>query len=324
MRITVRSKPLCFLLLCIPTCAAQTGQLGKSTVVSFKAQVDEPVYVGEPVWVRTEPKPNIRYPFHDSIGDFGCNRLELTHNGRPVPPRPPQSFGDGSGIQCGSAAPHNSPENRLPLHVWFPFEHPGVYAVRWIHETPDFKDGRPHFKDGKPQTDAISSEWTTFRVHQTSPSDRDAWLTRLLSNPPTDYGLLAGDFLPSLAAAAPNQRALSAFLDYLYSDNEVVAREAASALELFPQPEVMRAVVSLIDERGPNEQLAFYATYHNGWTSADEAKVVHAAARHLTPSATPQNASDRPHGIRQQPRRHSSSSVSFSIPRTTLGHRTRN
>jgi hypothetical protein len=220
----MRSAPACLLIICVAACAAQTGQLGKITVVSFTAKVDEPSYVGESVWVHTEPKANIRFPFHTSIGDFGCNRLELMHDGKPVPPRPLQPWGDPSGTLCGSVAPRNSPENRLPLHVWFPFQHPGVYAVRWIYEMPDFKDG-------KPQMDAISSEWTTFNVLQPSPAEREAWLTRLLSSPPTDPGLLAGDYIPSLVAAAPDERALSAIAAQLYSSSDVVAQLAASTLQ---------------------------------------------------------------------------------------------
>jgi hypothetical protein len=111
----------------------------------------------------------------------------------------------------------------------------------------------------------------------------------VLANPPKDSGHLAGDFLPSLVADAPDPQALSVFLKYLYADNQIVAAEASSALELFPQPEVMHAVVEAIGERGPSEQLAYYASYHKGRTLADEGKVVHAAADYLIPSEKSQD-----------------------------------
>jgi len=83
----------------------------------------------------------------------------------------------------------------------------------------------------------------------------------VLANPPKDPGQIAGDFLPSLTADAPDPRALSVFLNYLYADNQIVAAEASSALELFSQSEVMHAVVEAIEEHGPSDQLAYYASY---------------------------------------------------------------
>jgi hypothetical protein len=209
-------------------CAAQVPSRPKVTLLPFTATVDQPAYTGEPIWVRTEPRANIRYPFRASIGDFGCNRLELLHDGKPVQPRPLMPWGDGSGILCGSAAPPNAPENRLPLHVWYPLQQPGIYAVRWVYEVPDFNSG-------KMKMDSISSTWTTFRVLQATPAEREARLNRLLASTPTDAGLLAGAYIPSLVAAAPDQRSLRAIATQLYSSNQVVAQLAASALQFFPK-----------------------------------------------------------------------------------------
>lgn len=275
------------MVLCQGTRAADT-----QTLATFKIAIGQQAYTNEPVWIHAFNGPirNVRYPFSATIGDIGCNNLELRRNGVVLKPRTIALETHQEGIVCGSSAPIGSPSGQLPLHVLYPFNKPGTYSVRWTIEEPDYTS-RLH----PVQLRAIAaSQWLTFTVLGATSEQRAQWLNGLLAHPPEDPGELAGEFLPSLAAAAPDQRALSAFLGYLYADNEVVADEAASALELFPQPEVMRAVISVIDERGPNDQLAYYATSHMGWTSANEAEVVHAAAKHLVPPATPRIASDRP------------------------------
>jgi hypothetical protein len=125
------------------------------------------------------------------------------------------------------------------------------------------------------------SDWFTFRVIEATPGQHEAWLKNLLADPPADDGHLAGDFLPSLLAAAPDPRALNAFVKYLYADNPMVSGMAASALEEFPQPQVLRAVATALEQQGPSQQLADFATYHKGWTNEDQVKIVHAAIPYL-------------------------------------------
>ena len=61
-------------------------------IPSFTISVDQPVYSGQPIWVRVVdgPRANIRYPFHAVVGDIGCNRLEVTFNGVLLKPLPIQ------------------------------------------------------------------------------------------------------------------------------------------------------------------------------------------------------------------------------------------
>lgn len=269
-----------FALALVPVSFCQTkGDLQAGIPSAFTIAIDQPAYTNEPVWVRAVggPAQSVRYPVYPAIGFLGCDRLEMQYDGAPLTPRTIPMVGGMllGGPPCGSSAPAGSPEGRLPLHIFYPLTQPGTYSVRWTIENPDFTTGglRPIWE----------SQWLTFTVLAATPEQHENWIRRLLANPPQDPGRLAGDFLPSLVADAPDPRALYAFLDYLYADNQVVAREAASALELFPQPEVMRAVVVAIEEHGPSDQLAYYASYHTGWTLTDEDKVVHAAVNYLNP-----------------------------------------
>ena len=261
-------------------------------VPAFTIAIDGPIYAGQPVWIRAVDgtrNANIRYPFSSDLGYMGCNRLEVKRNGLLLTPRklPLRPL---AGLACGSSAPRGSPENRLPLHVLYPIHEAGTYSVRWTEEGPSIEDGKFRM-----QTKA-QSEWLTFTVHETTPEQQEAWLKNLLAKPPQDDGQLAGEFLPSLMAAAPDPRALNTFMKYVYSDNGVVSGIAASALEVFPQPEILRAVAESLEKNGPSEELAYFASYHTGWTLDDQDKIVHAATPYLQPrySVLPTGTSLRP------------------------------
>jgi hypothetical protein len=241
--------------------------------------IDGPVYVGQPVWIRAiaGPEANIHYPFHTEARDIGCNRLEVRRNGVALAPTPVRATNSNvSGLLCGSAAPIGSPQNRLPLNLLYPLDQVGTYSVRWTNEDVSFTLQRQLQFEPRAQ-----SAWLTFTVLAATPEQHEAWLKNLLTHAPEDDGQLAGDFLPSLMAAAPDSRALDTLVKYLYADNSMVAGMAASALEDFPRPEALRAVVRSLEEHGPSEQLAYFATYHTGWTLDDQDKIVHAAIPYL-------------------------------------------
>ena len=240
-------------------------------VPSFTIAIDQPVYTGQAVWVRAVEgsRRDIRYPFHAIAGDVGCNRLEVKRDGVLLTPQPQKGYGNWSGPLCGSAAPKGSPQNRLPLHILYPLTTAGTYSIRWT-QTALGPQGQ--------------SDWLTFKVLESTFAQREAWIKDLLANPPQDDGQLAGDFLPSLIAAAPDPRALDALVKYLYSSNAIVSGIAASALEYFPQPQVLRAVADSLTTHGPSDELAYFASLHKGWTSDDENRIVHATIPYLRPS----------------------------------------
>ena len=238
--------------------------------------LDKPAYTGESLWIiAAAGRKNVRYPFRAAMEDIGCNRLEMNRNGTPLTPVHISGTANLGGILCGSAAPSGSPDSRLPLHVLFPFRRAGTYSVRWTELAPN--------ASGELESVA-QSEWMTFQVRPATPKQREQWLRTLLAKPPQDPGHLAGDFLPSLLAAAPDPRVLQTFVNYLHADNALVSGMASAALERFPLSEVRQAVAETIVQHGPSDQLAYFATYHRGWTREDQSRIVHATIPYLQPS----------------------------------------
>jgi hypothetical protein len=217
--------------------------------------VDQPAYAGQPIWVHAPPgRYFIRYPFYSYIGYIGCNRLELQYNDQPVQPWAiPTDVVSYVGIMCGSSAPPHSPQDRMPLHILYPLLKPGDYRVRWTIEEPNFQ--RTNHREGILR-DAARSDWITFTVLQATPAQRESWLSHLLESPPSDPGLLTGDYIPSLVAAAPDARAIQALGDQLYSSNQLVTALATSALRFFPNDRVRELIFSMIERRGPSDAIA--------------------------------------------------------------------
>src|SRR5260370_33937666 len=108
------------------------AQTRSAAIPALTIAVDQPIYTGQPLWVRAiaGPLSNIRYPFRGTVEDIGCNRLEVKRNGVLLKPHPINGLGSADGIACGSADPSGSPEDRLPLHVLYPFHVARAYSVR--------------------------------------------------------------------------------------------------------------------------------------------------------------------------------------------------
>jgi hypothetical protein len=252
--------------------SAQVTAPAPSTPVPLHIEVTQSAYVGEPIWVTATSGPvqNVRYPFHAAMEDMGCNRIDLKHNGAPLPTLPLRGHADQSGILCGSAAPAGSPPHRLPLHALFDISTAGTYSVRWTE-----------------LSFGAVSDWISFEVLQPTAEQHERWLSDLLAHPPENAGLLAGDFLPSLLAGVPDTRVLKVFVNYLHTEDAMVSGMAAAGLEHFPLSEVRPAVTESIEQSGPSEAIAYFATYHSGWTQSDENRIVHAASAYLQPSRMP-------------------------------------
>jgi hypothetical protein len=170
--------------------------------------------------------------------------------------------------------------------VLYSLQQPGIYAVRWIYEWPDVRNG-------KLVKDFTNSGWTTFTVSQATTADHERWLSRLLANSPTDPGLLAGDYLPSLLAAVPDERALQAIAVRLYSSNLIVSALAASELGAFPRDRVRDLVFELLLKRGPTDNLAQLVSYHAFGLDSDpgrRAQLVRSSFDYLRPSDPAQAA----------------------------------
>lgn len=247
------------------------GKRQSDTLKPFAVTVDQPAYVGEPIWIHAPAeKYFIRYPFSPYIDDIGCNRVELRYESQPVTswalPGEPRA---GAGILCGSSAPSHSPQDRLPLHVIFPILKPGHYSVRWVVQQPNFR----RTKNEGILEDSADSGWTSFTVSQPAPSQQPDWLNRLLANPPRDFDLVAGDYIPALVAGAPDDRVLQALADQLYSPDEFAGALATSALRFFPEPRVREAIFQRYKNRGPSPALGSIVALNKFGVNSDERRV---------------------------------------------------
>jgi hypothetical protein len=265
----MRAAPLFLFLFCLSLSGAQAPESHRPQK-PFLISVDQPAYIGEPIWVNERTRPT---PY--SLVGGECNRLELLYDGKPVPPWPvkPVSVGGGGSTpwpiissrnvsDCERTAIYNpSPGKRLPLHIWFHIQQPGRYALRWNYEWPEFEGN-------KPVTKRVSSAWITFTVQAPRAEDREKWLRTLVAHPDQSAVDLLSDYIPSLVAAAPDERALQAIvarLDWL----DQMGESAVEALAFFPEDHVRAAIFELIQKRGPTDFLAHLVSYNSFGLDAD-------------------------------------------------------
>lgn len=265
---TVRAAPAFLFLLWLPLIGGQPPE-SHSPPKRFLISVDQPAFIGEPIWVNEKTRPT---PYSSVGGE--CNRLELLYDGKPVPHWPVKSvfFGRGASVpwtifsmqasDCMREAIYNpSPGKRLPLHVWFHIQKPGRYALRWNYEWPGFEGDKWVMR-------RASSAWVTFTVQASSPGDRERWLRSLLAHPDQSTVDLLSNYIPALVAAAPDERALRAIAAQLYFSNQV-AEMSAEALAFFPEDQARAAIFELIQKQGPTDFLAHLVSWNTFGLDAD-------------------------------------------------------
>lgn len=147
---------------------------------------------------------------------------------------------------CDYSILKNPPGNRLQLLVWYTVRLPGTYSVRWISEEYPSRDGEPAVK-------YIRSAWSTFTVSPISSQEREHWLTHFVPGLPTNRNTLMSNFVPSLIACAPDERALNAAIGLLYSRDGYIVTEAQEALLYFPREQVRAAITDSVRRRGTND-----------------------------------------------------------------------
>ncbi len=192
-------------------------------------------YVHMPAWIEVEQPAifDIRYPYSIFPRDFGGAEFEVFHNGEPFAPLRPSSGGIAGRRGGGTMAPQDSPRGRLPLHLMYRFDQPGVYSVR-------FTERRD--KDAQANKIVSQSDWTDIVVEPYSAAQRAAWLaSQAVKARAASVGELAGDVIPSLLAW-PDDAALSVLLTLVDNPDGLVRELARSALELFDE-DVQRRVI---------------------------------------------------------------------------------
>jgi hypothetical protein len=197
-----------------------------SSAVTVRVGVEKPklslegiARVDGPVWVRVElpyPLGTVVYPVSNRPNDFGCNTFEVRRNGVALPRIPFIDRGThiGGGNICGNdTAKLKNPiprhAGRIPLHLQYRFEEPGLYELRYTRIETYVPWG------------PVESDWTTIQVQ---PAQPEPPLT-----PPQDPYEILSDFLPNLLAVR-DVSTWGIVAGYLEDPNEEVRRYAAASL----------------------------------------------------------------------------------------------
>jgi hypothetical protein len=240
----------------------------------FKLQITEPAYAGLPVWIQADLPRNLtaHYPYHEDPGLFGPNKIELKRDGKVLPAAIFLTVPSFGGILDGWIAPPGSPTNRLPLHLTYSLDTPGTYSVRWTVVRHEFSPTTRQFSEIM----LAQSKWLTFELKASTPKQREAWLRQELQSIPSDPGLVAGDFLPSLISQAPDPRVLRAVIDQLYSTTEAVNAYALGCVYRFPDRDIHSQTLETIRHRGANERLAYFISWRGDLFKDDSGEIVRA------------------------------------------------
>jgi|GEM_PF-871830 len=202
-------------------------------------RVQGTAYVRMPVWIEADlPVPHdIFYPYVTWPWAFGGYQFEVRRDGKPLPPLRPSPLYGGVVGGGGTVAPPDSPRSRLPLHLVYRFDQPGVYSVRLTAAM---------------RGASIQSDWTDIDVKPFSEAQRDAWLqaeaARMSAATP---GQLVGDIIPSLLAW-PDEKALAILLRAVDHPDNLVRQFARQSLSGF-DPALLRRTISpeRLSELGP-------------------------------------------------------------------------
>lgn len=180
-------------------------------------------YLHMPVWIDVDQPATfgISYPYSMFPLDFGGNELEVLYKGEPFAP-----FRVPIGLGNSTVAPRDSPRERLPLHLIYRFDEPGVYSVRYTAR---------HDK-------GIQSDWTDIVVEPYSDAQRAVWLaSEAVTARSASPGELVGDIIPSLLAW-PDDQTLSVLLTLMDNSDGLVRQFARMSLDLFDEA-VQRRVI---------------------------------------------------------------------------------
>jgi len=230
--------------------------------------LDGPAYTDMPVWLKLDlPSEfgSVRYPYILGRGGFGCNEVEVRHNGQMLPLSPGSDstwhamiF---SGFICGSySAGEGAHPGRLPLHLLYRFDAPGVYEVRYTLRTRPTgmgispPAGDPEFR--------VRSEWTPITILASKPGRRNEWLQTIRDHPPSDRAQLLTGTLPSLSGI-PDDASFDILAGYLYHPDASVRRYTLDALSYWPAGYTVRKLEALEQTRGPSEAISQYLTWRH-------------------------------------------------------------
>ena len=147
MRFIIKSVLIGVAATAIVLCEGRSGYSLKSSPGQEIARLsfEEPVRVGGPVWAHVELPNNsqgmVQYPVGVEPDNLGCHEFEVRRNGVLLPRIVVRYLINVSGgLSCGVIGIPGRPMKhlgRLPLHLQYRFETPGIYEVRYTRS-----DGR--------------------------------------------------------------------------------------------------------------------------------------------------------------------------------------
>ena len=207
--------------------------------------LEQPAHVGGPVWVHMQTPPfpwhgNVQYPVGVHPADFGCHEVEVRRNGTPLPRIPMRATGGiANGLMCGSIGiPGHEMQhkNRLPLHLQYRFDKPGLYEVRYTRRRapPGTRDSQPIFQTAWTQIEILPAQHETTHAAPEDPAEA------------------LSDYLPSILGF-PDEAHLSLVTGYLYHPNDTVRQYTSLGLAYWPDDDVNRRLTQLLHTRGPSD-----------------------------------------------------------------------
>ncbi len=248
-------------------------------------KLERPARVGMPVWLKVSiaGAPNwIQYPFTVYPAGFGCNEVEVRRDGKLLPrfaSLSTQALGltSFSGPPCGflslPAGSHRG--GRIPLHLQYRFNRPGIYEVRysalptWSTETPAH----------------VRSAWTRIEILPGGAAARAKWLTERETHAPLEASALVTDFLPDILGV-PDSRSLRILVPYLQHSDSLVRQFAMYGLTYWPLAQASASVINLVLAKGPSDAAVRFLTLRAALSPAAANAIVEASIPYLQ-SASP-------------------------------------
>jgi hypothetical protein len=232
-------------------------QFGRKTITLLQ---ERSAYTGMPVWVRVRTNgatSSVEYPF--SINPLGhpCIELEVRKDGMVLPPIVPKSRMKRetsrvslSGNICGGFPWIPELQRRvvrLPLHLFYRFDKPGTYEVRYWQSA-----GRV---SGDPEGEREGSGWTEIKVLAASGEQRKNWLHEAPASVSAPREELLSDILPSLMGY-DDPESLPILVSYLYNQDELVRSYTMWGLaDYFNRQEILVVLNDAIRRHGKNTEV---------------------------------------------------------------------
>jgi hypothetical protein len=222
--------------------------------------LDGPAYTDMPVWLKIdlpyEFAGAVRYPFILGPAGSGCNEVEVRRNGQMLPLLPGSNWTRNGivnfGSICGSYSPASDTQaDRLPLHLLYRLDVPGLYEVRYTlrSDPAGFAVAQTEFR--------ARSEWTPIEVLAAKSGQRTEWLRSLRDRAPSDAAELLTDILPGLLGM-PDDASFDILSGYLNHPLASVQKYALDGMSYWPDDYTLRKLQALLQTRGPSEAVTRY------------------------------------------------------------------